>query len=116
MITLANIIDRDTKLYLYKSEAEPSPDGTFSLTGCKLRDEGSKLGPVNRHTGERPAYHLFGLYLAGGDGRGPNSGVLLRMSSEDDDVRRAIVVVLHFFPIHHFSGPCLMFSTIVGGN
>ncbi len=95
-MTLA-IIDRDTKLYVYKSEAEPSPDGTFSLTGCKLRDEGAKLGPINRRTGERAAYHVFGLYLAGGDGRGPNSGVLLRMSSEDEDVGGAFVVVCSSF-------------------
>eukprot|EP01084_Bolivina_argentea_P080494 145793_1 len=88
------VLLRDTKLYLYKSEAEPSPDGTFSLTGCILRDEGIKLGPINRETGERTKYHIFGLYLAGGDTRGPNSGVLLRMSSNTEDVARKWIIAL----------------------
>ncbi len=96
---MAIIINRDTKLYLYKSEAEPSPDGTFSLTGCILRDEGIKLGPINRETGERTKYHIFGLYLAGGDTRGPNSGVLLRMSSNTEDVCDGDVVFLLYFVV-----------------
>ncbi len=98
------IIDRDTKLYLYKSEAEPCPDGTFSLTGCILRDEGTKLGRKNRKTIDRDVYHVFGLYLAGGDGRGPNSGVLLRMSSKDENVCCGVI-----FLLIHFNGLLLDF-------
>ncbi len=97
---LTIIFNRDTKLYVYKSQAEPLPEGIYSLTGCILRDEGMKLGPRNRKTHERAKYHIFGLYLAGGDNRGPNSGVLLRMSSDSENVRRVVALYVIFCSAH----------------
>jgi hypothetical protein len=33
-----------------------------------------------------PEYHIFGLYLAGSGQRGPNAGVLLRLSTDNEEV------------------------------
>lgn len=51
------------------------PRRTIDLSNCVIKNEGTKkLG----------SFHLFGIYLAGSEQleRGPNSGVLLRLSSE----------------------------------
>jgi diacylglycerol O-acyltransferase-1 len=76
---------KDTSLAVYKSDQEPRPEAHISLHNCVLQDEGTKEGRRNRRSGRsKEEYHIFGLYLAYEGSRGPDAGVILRLSSDNE--------------------------------
>ncbi|CBN77838.1 acyl-CoA binding domain protein and partial Diacylglycerol O-acyltransferase [Ectocarpus siliculosus] len=76
----------DGKLSTYKSDQCAEAESVMSLKRCVLRDEGTRIGKAPGRGKPRPEYHVFGLYLEGAMQRGPDAGVLLRLSTDKEDV------------------------------
>lgn len=73
-------------LACYKTEQSIEAESVLSLKRCVLREEGSKQGKPAGHGKPVPVYHVFGLYLEGALERGPDAGVLMRLSTDDEEV------------------------------
>jgi len=73
------LVLRSRLLLCYRNEEDASPYYSFALDKCVVRDEGMR-GQGNR------TFHSFALFLKGGDTftRGPNSGALIRLSTDKD--------------------------------
>eukprot|EP00953_Heterococcus_sp_UTEX-ZZ885_P029531 15667-Heterococcus_DN1.PRE.3 len=79
---------------MYQTEKHSTPMSQMSLKQCVLKDEGTRQGRYNKLTKTVPQYHIFGLYLAGSGQRGPNAGVLLRLSTDNEEAAQGWMTAL----------------------